>query len=128
MAFVLYIIGVIMLVFALKGTLSKESSMVRDSVDLGTPSAPPIFDVPIDDGRSSPEVENQEQVGGAPGVFISENDQSDNGTCPSRESVGYDVIKEGCGNFKSDSLRTADFGERYGKRSYLTSSKLTCKF
>lgn len=86
----------------MQSTLSKESGMVRDSADLGTPSAPPIFDVPSDDGRSSTEVENQE-----------EHDQSDNRTCPSRESVGFDEIKEEFGNFTSDSLRTAELGERY---------------
>ncbi|PON88015.1 hypothetical protein TorRG33x02_162170 [Trema orientale] len=96
----------------LQGTPSKESSLVRDSADLGTPSAPPIFDAPSDDGRNSTEVENQEQHVGAPEVFISENEQSDNGTCPSRESVGFEHIKEGFGNFKSYASGTAEFGER----------------
>lgn len=87
---------------------NKERSMLRDSADLGTPSAPPIFDVPSD-GRSN-EAEDHHQ--GLPEVFT-ENDQSDNGTCPSRESVGFDAVKEGLGNWKLHSSQTAEFGERY---------------
>ncbi|XP_062107072.1 uncharacterized protein LOC133818305 isoform X3 [Humulus lupulus] len=100
-----------------QGTLSRESSMLRDSVDLGTPSAPPIFYGPSDDGRYSTEVDNQEEMG-TPEVLVSENDQSDNGTCPSRESVGFDANKEGYGNFKSDSQRTAELGERSVNKTF----------
>ncbi|KAF4360031.1 uncharacterized protein LOC115699041 isoform X1 [Cannabis sativa] len=100
-----------------QGTLSRECSMLRDSVDLGTPSAPPIFYGPSDDGRNSTEVDNQQEMG-APEVFVSENDQSDNGTCPSRESVGFDANKEGYEHLKSDSLRTAELGERSVDKSF----------
>ena len=96
--------------------MSKESGVLRDSADLGTPSAPPIFDVPSD-GRST-EVEDQQQQ--ASDVFA-DDDQYENVTCLSRESAGYEPMREGFGNWKSDSVRTAELGERYCQKKLLFS-------
>ncbi|XP_024928474.2 uncharacterized protein LOC107416811 [Ziziphus jujuba] len=60
------------------GTPTQESSMFRDLGDVGTPSAPPIIDIPSD--KRSTEIEDQQykQEGS---TILTENDQW---TCPSK--------------------------------------------
>ncbi|KAL5581652.1 hypothetical protein UlMin_014094 [Ulmus minor] len=82
----------------------------RDSTDLGTPSAPPIFDVQSDERGI--EVENPHQDASE---FMPENDQSDNGTFPSRESEGFEVGKEWSANWKSDSIKTSEIDQKVNR-------------
>lgn len=86
--------------------------MNRDFADLGTPSAPPIIDIQNDE--RSTEFENQNL--GVPGIQA-ENDQFDNGTSPSRESVGFDGVEESLANWKTGYLNIPEVGDRYGKKN-----------
>lgn len=86
--------------------------MLRDLGDLGTPSAPPIIDIPSY-GRST-EVEEQQR---GDTRILTENDQSDKGACPSREPDCFEMGREGPANRTSAFMKRKELGERYSKRT-----------
>lgn len=77
--------------------------MVRDFSDLGTPSAPPIFEVPCDEKGFEVESELRESNG------------NENWTCPSMEAVGHGESVEGLADVGTSSMKPSELDERYCK-------------
>lgn len=86
--------------------------MLRDLGDLGTPSAPPVIDIPS--YEKSTEVEDQQH---GDTRILTENDQSDNGASPSREPECFELGREGLANRTSAFMERMELGERYSKKT-----------
>ncbi|PRQ52410.1 hypothetical protein RchiOBHm_Chr2g0155201 [Rosa chinensis] len=76
-----------------------ECGMVRDSSDLGTPSAPPIFEIASDEKGF--EVESESRECG-----------SENWTCPLREEVGHGESVEGLADVCTSTLKASELDDR----------------
>ncbi|KAJ7964639.1 Pesticidal crystal cry8Ba protein [Quillaja saponaria] len=87
-----------------------HGSMFNDSVDLGTPSAPPIIDRGREEKRTEIEIQ---QDGDYEGLAV--NEQADSGLCQSRESYGFDGVREDLTDWKTNTIDTTDIGERLKK-------------
>lgn len=85
--------------------------MLRDLGDLGTPSAPPIIDIPS--YERSTEAEDQQ-----PGDsrILTENDQSNNVGCPPSEPDCFEMGIKGLPNQTSGFMERQELGKRYSKR------------
>ena len=78
--------------------------MRRESSDLGTPSAPPIFKIASDEKGFEVESESRECNG------------SENWTCPPREEVGYGESVEHLEDVgTTSSLKASELDDRYRK-------------
>ncbi|KAB2610758.1 hypothetical protein D8674_018790 [Pyrus ussuriensis x Pyrus communis] len=72
---------------------------IRDSAaDLGTPSAPPIFEIGRDNSGNEDEFK-----------------EAENWTCPSRGSMGFDGSVESLADLDSGSFKASQLGERVNK-------------
>ena len=76
--------------------------MRRDSSDLGTPSAPPIFEIASEEKGFEVDTESRECSG------------NENWTCPPREEVRYGECAEGVADVGTSSLKAFELDDRYG--------------
>ncbi|KAB2610761.1 hypothetical protein D8674_018793 [Pyrus ussuriensis x Pyrus communis] len=89
-----------------------ECGVLRDSAaDLGTPSAPPIFEI----GRDNSGNEDEIQGGQEASEGLRESNAAENWTCPSRGSMGFDGSVESLADLDSGSFKASQLGERVNK-------------
>lgn len=89
-----------------------ECSMLRDSADLGTPSAPPIFEIARDEKGFEVESQGQEACQG-----LTESNGAENWTCPSRGSMGFDGSVDALADLDTSSFKASELGDRYCKKT-----------
>lgn len=88
--------------------------MLRDSADLGTPSAPPIFEIARDEKGFEVESQGQEACQG-----LTESNGAENWTCPSRGSMGFDGSVDALADLDTSSFKASELGDRYCKKTCL---------
>ncbi|KAB2613417.1 hypothetical protein D8674_035733 [Pyrus ussuriensis x Pyrus communis] len=88
-----------------------ECGVLRDSADLGTPSAPPIFEI----GRDGAGIDDEIQGGQEVSEGVRESNAAENSTCPSRGSMGFDGSVEGLADLDTSSFKASELGERINK-------------
>ncbi|KAM1358883.1 hypothetical protein ACFX15_045092 [Malus domestica] len=88
-----------------------ECGVHRDSADLGTPSAPPIFEI----GRDEAGIDDEIQGGQEISEGVRESNAAENSTCPSRGSMGFDGSVEGLADLDTSSFKASELGERMNK-------------
>ncbi|KAI5339991.1 hypothetical protein L3X38_019265 [Prunus dulcis] len=87
-----------------------ECSMLRDSADLGTPSAPPIFEIARDEKGFEVESQGQEAC-----QRLTESNGAENWTCPSRGSMGFDGSVDALADLDTGSFKASELGDRANK-------------